>query len=192
VDLSIGLGGNFASLNRLKEVIRGFIDHNIPLTIGVENGGHFNTLMGYWDVGPYFYVYTADPLDGWGRLFSKKPMRWRRMLLTPETLPGGAKCIVSMMLYGYAGSAWAHNIDARFDPDILTGYLSSMPDFYPFFIERRPGRRPLEVPEGTTLTFPEDPTYGGIHRARDPEGAPITYHWDWDSDGVTFDGLPSP
>ncbi len=129
VSTSIGGGATFASLDHLKEVIKGFIDHDIPLVVAVESGRHFNTLIGYWERGGSFYVYTADPLDGWGRPFYCKPMRWRKILLGPNALPGGAEVIVGLIFYGhadagcYGGHPWARDIDRGFGRDTLCGHL---------------------------------------------------------------------
>lgn len=57
----------FKSLEHVKAVVRGFVDNNLPAVISIENGGHYNTLMGYLDLGSTFHIYTADPLDGYGR-----------------------------------------------------------------------------------------------------------------------------
>ncbi|MEW6744934.1 MAG: hypothetical protein AB1486_19445 [Planctomycetota bacterium] len=125
----IGPDKAFVSLEHLKAVIRGFIDHNIPLVIGVENGGHFNVLIGYWDSTAGFYVYTADPLDGWGRPFYSKAMRWRRILVHPQALAGQAGVITGIMPFGhseagyYGDDGWARRIDERFGKATLCGYL---------------------------------------------------------------------
>jgi hypothetical protein len=55
----------------------------------VEAGGHFNTLMGYRDSSAGFFGYTADPLDGWGRPFYGRPMRWKKMRVTDSTFRAG-------------------------------------------------------------------------------------------------------
>jgi hypothetical protein len=121
---TIGSGGNFSNFDHLKAVIKGFIDHDIPLVLAVENGGHYNTLIGYWEQGDGFYIYTADPLDGWGRPFYSKPMRWKRIRLTPDALSEGAAVVSGMILYGHSESScasggWAREIDSRFHSDIL-------------------------------------------------------------------------
>jgi hypothetical protein len=97
--------------------------------VGVENGGHFNVLIGYWDTDAGFYVYTADPLDGWGRPFYSKPMRWRRILLHPEALAGQVGVLCGIMPFGhseqgyYGDDRWARRIDERFGKATLCGYL---------------------------------------------------------------------
>nr|QNO54192.1 hypothetical protein HDCMKPKE_00001 [Methanosarcinales archaeon ANME-1 ERB7] len=121
---TLGSAGNFADFNHLKAVIEGFIDHDIPLVLTVENGGHYNTLIGYWECGDDFYTYTADPLDGWGRPFYGKPMRWKKIRLTPDALPEGAAVVSGMILYGNSESScasggWAREIDRRFHSNIL-------------------------------------------------------------------------
>jgi len=123
---TLGSGGNFENFDHLKAVIKGFIDHDIPLVLAVENGGHYNALIGYWERGDGFYIYTADPLDGWGRPFYSKPMRWKRIRLTPDALSEGAAVLSGMILYGHSESScasggWAREIDSRFHSDILCG-----------------------------------------------------------------------
>jgi len=123
---TIGSGGNFENIDHLKAVIKGFIDHDIPLVLAVENSGHYNALIGYWERGDDFYIYTADPLDGWGRPFYSKPMRWKRIRLTPDALSDGAAVVSGMILYGHSESScasggWAREIDSRFHSDILCG-----------------------------------------------------------------------
>ncbi|MBM4025967.1 MAG: calcium-binding protein [Planctomycetes bacterium] len=128
VSITIGTGGRFKSMAHLQAVIEGFINHDIPLVIAVENGGHFNVLIGYWQAGSSYYLYTAEPLDGWGRPFYGKPMRWRRMILSDDMLPNGTGTLVGMMLYGHAvrrgvGADWAQKIDRDYGSNLLCGYL---------------------------------------------------------------------
>jgi hypothetical protein len=123
--ITIGSGGNFENVDHLKAVIKGFIDHGIPLVVSVENGGHYNTLIGYREHGDNFYIYTADPLDGWGRPFYNKPMRWRRILLTQDVID--AEAVDGLIIYGYAETGcsgsdpWAREIDNRYHSYILCG-----------------------------------------------------------------------
>ncbi|WP_300458130.1 carboxypeptidase regulatory-like domain-containing protein [Desulfobacula sp.] len=182
VSITFGSDGNFTGLDHLKAVIKGYVDHDIPLVVGVENGGHFNTLMGYWEALDHFYIYLADPLDGYGRPFYGKPMRWRRLDLTENAITSGE--FVSLLLYGHSDAAWAADIDTAYGSDTLTGYVSGLPNFNPYYIEF-PDR--IAIPEGTRLTFPADPVYGGIHRAQDPEGNTMYYRWDFDGDAFYDD-----
>ncbi|MCP4634641.1 MAG: calcium-binding protein, partial [candidate division Zixibacteria bacterium] len=96
---ALGEDGNFDNLNHLKAVIKGFIDHDIPLLVGGESGVHYNVLMGYWQRGKNFYIYMADPLDGLGQPFHKKAMRWKRMLLKEEALINGSKAFATLMIF---------------------------------------------------------------------------------------------
>lgn len=127
VDTKIGGSGKFASLDHFRAVIRGFIDHNIPVVIGVEGGGHFNTLIGYWDSSAGFFIYTADPLDGWGRPFYGKPMRWKKIRVTDSTFRAGV--LAGMMFYGHSKTgcgtptSWAGKIDSDYAKNSLCGYL---------------------------------------------------------------------
>jgi len=128
IPTTIGSGGTFKSLTHLKAVIKGFINNNIPVVVAVENGGHFNTLIGYWELNSTFYIYTAEPLDGWGRPFYSKPMRWRRMELKQDMLGTGTGTLVGIMPYGHAirqgvGADWAEDLDDTFQSDVLCGYL---------------------------------------------------------------------
>jgi len=128
IPVTVGSGGAFKSMAHLKAVIAGFINHDIPLVVAIENGGHFNTLIGFWQAGSTFYIYMADPLDGWGRPFYSKPMRWRRMVLSDDMLSTGTGTFVGMMPYGHAikrgvGADWARQIDEDFQSNLLCGYL---------------------------------------------------------------------
>ncbi|MCP3962427.1 MAG: calcium-binding protein [bacterium] len=112
-------------LEYARAIIRAFVDHDIPIVVAVDNGGHFNTLMGYWDV-PVFHVYTADPLDGWGRsCWVDQPMRWRRFPLDEATVQ--SSLLTNMMLYGYAQEGcsgpdpWAHDLDDQYGQQTLCG-----------------------------------------------------------------------
>jgi hypothetical protein len=123
---TLGSGGNFENFDHLKAVIKGFIDHGIPLVLAVEKGGHYNALIGYRESGDLFYIYTADPLDGGARPFYSKPMRWKRIRLTPDALSDGAAVVSGMILYGHSESScvsggWAREIDSRFHSNILCG-----------------------------------------------------------------------
>ena len=124
LEATLGRGKNFKNMAHLKAVIKGFIDHDIPLVLAVEYGGHYNTLIGYWECDDGFYIYTADPLDGWDRSFYRKPMRWKRLRLTPDALSDGAAVVSGMILYGHSESScvsggWAREIDSRFRRNIL-------------------------------------------------------------------------
>jgi Ca2+-binding RTX toxin-like protein len=127
VNISVGVGASFSSLQHLKAVIKGYIDHSIPIVLGVENGGHFNTLVGYWERSDGFWIYTADPLDGWGRPFYGKPMRWRKIKLDVEALPGGTGVLSSMILYGHGTSCrdrgWAYQLDRAYGSPTLCGHV---------------------------------------------------------------------
>jgi hypothetical protein len=127
VNTTVGSGRTFTSLSHLKAVIRGFIDHNIPVVAEVENGGHFNTVVGYWERSDGFWIYTADPLDGWGRPYYRKPMRWRKLKLDGSVLKTGVGLFTGLILYGHgtacSGSGWAREIDRAYGRATLCGYL---------------------------------------------------------------------
>ena len=128
----------FKNLDHFKAVVRGFIDHNIPVVVHVDSGNHYNTLVGYWDSSAGFFIYTADPLDGKGRAYHNKPMRWRKIRVTEATFRAGV--LTGMMFYHHAEtgctspSSWARQIDSAyghvgnfwfFSPDInsLCGHV---------------------------------------------------------------------
>jgi hypothetical protein len=110
--------GDFQNLTHLKTVIKNYIDNHIPAVIGVDDGGHFNTIIGYWETKNGFYIYSADPLDGWGRAYWNKPMRWRKFLLNTHTLNQGG--MAGILLFGHSPSGcsgtnpWASRIDSSF------------------------------------------------------------------------------
>jgi hypothetical protein len=115
----------FASLDHLKAVIKGLVDNNLAAVVGVDDGGHFNTLIGYWQQSDGFYIYTADPLDGWGQPFYLKPMRWRKIKLDAAALPSGAASLVMLMPFGHGQSCsggWASQLDATYGAT-LCGYF---------------------------------------------------------------------
>lgn len=87
------------STSEFKRSVKQFIDNGVPTVLGVENGGHFNTLIGYWEFGDYFFIYTADPLDGYGREFTNKPMRWIKWLVTQDAIDSHA--IHSIMYFDH-------------------------------------------------------------------------------------------
>ncbi len=126
----VGPDRDFVSVGHLRAVIRGFIDHGLPLLANLEDGGHYNTIIGYWDLGSRFFVYTADPLDGWGRsLKDFQPMRWRRIALDAEVLPDHGSLVKLLVLYGHGRSGclsaegWARAIDSRYEKPTLCGYV---------------------------------------------------------------------
>ena len=125
--VSVTPGSNFASHAHLVATIKGFIDNNIPLVLGVERTGHFNTVVGYWVRGDGFWIYTAEPLDGWGRRHHDQPMRWRRLKLDADALPGGSGTVSGMMLFGQGTSckdrSWAYKLDATYGRSTLCGHV---------------------------------------------------------------------
>jgi hypothetical protein len=127
VNISVGVGASFSSLQHLKAVIKGYIDHDIPIVVGVEGPGHFNTLVGYWERSDGFWIYTADPLDGWGRPYYSKPMRWRKIKLGTDILPEGTSVLSGMILFGHGTSCrnrgWAYQLDRTYGSSTLCGYV---------------------------------------------------------------------
>ena len=134
--MPLGLHGrNAAEVVAYRRIIKGFIDHNISLVCGVDNAGHFNALIGYSGaVSPAtaaFYVYTADPLDGWGRAENRQPLRWRRMSLVAANLRSGTGLLSGIVCWNHhaAGgvsvqfrrSGWATTVDRQNGNSWLTG-----------------------------------------------------------------------
>jgi hypothetical protein len=118
-----------------RRIIKGFIDNGISIVCGVEDGGHFNALIGYrGSVSPAsaeFYVYTADPLDGWGRSPDNQPLTWRRILVSRDNLRANKKLLVSLICWNHHASggagvkfrrgAWAELVDRQNGNSWLTG-----------------------------------------------------------------------
>jgi hypothetical protein len=95
-----------------RRIVKGFVDHGISLLLGVESGGHFNVVIGYRgdteDMDQPFFLYTADPLDGWGRPDGRLPGRWRRLKAVKENLFNGSK-----LLYQYV--CWNQHLNGGCD-----------------------------------------------------------------------------
>jgi hypothetical protein len=142
-------GRTDADVVAYRRIIRAFIDTNISVVCSVEGSNHFNALIGYrGSVSPAaspFYIYTADPLDGWGRSEDRQPLTWRRMKLVRDNLGSGKKLITSIICWNHhaAGGAsvafrrsgWATVVDRQNRNSWLTGP------------ERRPHERdPLNDP----------------------------------------------
>lgn len=146
-------GNTDAQVVAYRRIVKGFIDHGISVACGVEDGGHFNALIGYRGaVSPAsatFYVYTADPLDGWGRDPDNQPLTWRRIPLTRENLGANLKLFVSIICWNHhaEGGAdvqfrpgdWAQSVDRANGNTWLTG-----PERQPTV--RDPLNDPLERP----------------------------------------------
>lgn len=110
-----------AEVCAFRRIVKGFVDQGIPLLLGVESGRHFNVIMGYRGVpealtGP-FYVYTADPLDGWGRPRERLPRRWRRLNAVADNMFNGRRLISQYVCWnqhlhgGCEPGGWAAAID---------------------------------------------------------------------------------
>ncbi len=114
-----------------KRIVKGFVDHGIPLVLGIEHGGHFNALMGYKgdpaNSQAAFYIYTAEPLDGWGRSAATQPGTWRRMRVTAESMFHGAGLIWQYVCWnqhlngGCEPNGWATAVDRLNGTAWLTG-----------------------------------------------------------------------
>ncbi len=129
-------GRNYKEVVAYRRIIKGFIDHNISLVCGVDKGGHFNVIIGYSGaVSPAsrpFYVYTADPLDGWGRSpKTRQPLRWRRISLVAGNLRRGKGVLTGIICWNHHGSGgksvrfrasrWAYSVDRANGNAWLTG-----------------------------------------------------------------------
>jgi hypothetical protein len=68
---------NVTEIRHMRSVIKAFVDHNLPLLVAVQNGGHFMTLVGYADLDssgipqmgilsdPVRRVYWTSDLSSW-------------------------------------------------------------------------------------------------------------------------------
>ncbi len=120
-----------AWVTAFKRMVKGFVDHGIPNVLAIESGGHFNVLMGYRgdpenSLEP-FYIYTADPLDGWGRGAATQPGTWRRIQVTQQSMKNGSGLIVSYACWnqhlngGCDTNGWATEVDRLNGTELLTG-----------------------------------------------------------------------
>jgi len=120
LDAEVVSNGMIGTAAHFEAIVAGFIDHDLPLVVGVERGGHFNTIVGYWDLGSIFYLYTADPLDGGLRNYPQKPMRWQRFVVNQSLLD--SRVVTGLLLFGHvtAGGCdpggWAEDIDNTYGP----------------------------------------------------------------------------
>jgi hypothetical protein len=138
----------------IRRIIKGFIDHDISFLVGVESGGHINAGIGYHgSVTPAsdpFYLYTADPLDGWGRTDNtKQPGRWRRMLVSKDNLYDGKRLIHMIVCWnhhtngpvnGFKPSDWAIKVDEKNRNEWLLGYKPPRDDALKDPLTRKPRR----------------------------------------------------
>jgi hypothetical protein len=128
-------GNNDAEVIAYRRIVKAFIDHNISLVCGVEDGHHFNALIGYKGaVSPAsapFYIYTADPLDGWGRSEFRQPLRWRRINLVAGNLRSGNKLLTGTIAWNqhaeggadvkFRPSKWGYQVDGENGNNWLCG-----------------------------------------------------------------------
>jgi hypothetical protein len=128
-------GRNDAEVIAIRRIIKGFIDHSMTVVAGVDSGGHFNTVVGYRGqarpASAPFYVYTADPLNGWGRRDESQPGTWRRTLVSAENLMSGNGVFMALVIWnhhaeggaavGFRASGWAAAVDRANGNDWLTG-----------------------------------------------------------------------
>lgn len=109
-----------------QAIVEGFLGHGIPLLVGVERGGHFNTIIGFWRHGSTFYVYTADPLDGYGRDWTIVPMRYQRFVLDQNLMD--SHVLTGLLLFGHVS---AHGCD----PDEWADKIDDQPEFGPLLCD---------------------------------------------------------
>lgn len=132
---------HFVNIDHMKSIIRAFINHTIPLLTTVNNGGHFNVIMGYKETRNNFYIYLADPVDGWGsNPYYCKSMRWKKILLTENVLRSGLICGFMVFNHcntgdGCATGGWARAIDDEYDSNRLCGHVSSTMVNTPFQLQ---------------------------------------------------------
>jgi hypothetical protein len=109
-----------AAVVAYRRVIKGFIDNGISVVCVVEGGGHFNALIGYrGSVSPAtapFYIYTADPLDGWGRSNpDNQPLTWRRILVVRANMLAGNMLLRSIICWNHHAAGGAEKEFRRGD-----------------------------------------------------------------------------
>jgi len=119
-------GGSDENVRRFRRIFKGYIDHELSFVLGIESGGHFNTVIGYRgdseQAAEPFYIYTAEPLDGWGRPKERLPGRWRRMNVVSENMFGKAGLIYQMICWNHSLTpGWAQEVDAQNGNRWLTG-----------------------------------------------------------------------
>jgi hypothetical protein len=123
-----------AEMVAVRRIIKGFIDHNLSVVGGVDSRGHFNAVIGYrGQVAPAsapFWVYTADPLNGWGRRDdTRQPGTWRRILVNRDSLKN--EVFSALILWnqhatgnasvGFRSGNWALQVDNQNGNKWLTG-----------------------------------------------------------------------
>jgi len=130
-------GRNEHEVMAMRRIFKGYIDHDISMVLGIESGGHFNVVIGYrgraGSPDEAFHIYTAEPLDGWGRPEESCPGRWRRMAVLKDHLFGGRatgdQLIHQMVCWnhhlrgGCGPTGWARKIDRANGNDWLCGRL---------------------------------------------------------------------
>lgn len=142
---------NGDEVRAFRRIIKGFIDHEIPVLLGIESGGHFNVTIGYrGDVenpNEPFLIYTADPLDGWGRPEGRLPGRWRRMNAVAENMFNGRKLLYQYVCWnqhlngGCEDRGWAREVDELNGNEWLCGRPVPAED---------PLNDPLALPDAAT------------------------------------------
>jgi hypothetical protein len=152
-----------------RRIIKGFIDHGIAVVAGVDSGGHFNTVIGYRGVvepveSP-FWVYTADPLNGWGRSEERQPGTWRRILVTAENLYANEGILMALIIWNHhaeGGAAadfrpgeWAQAVDRANGNNWLTGNLPPAVDPLSDPLSRRAERMPVQLVRPIITVQPE-------------------------------------
>jgi hypothetical protein len=111
-------GETDAEVVKIRRLLKGYIDHDISLVSGVDGGGHFNAIIGYrGTVSPAsedFWVYTADPLNGWGRAAERQPGTFRRIKVSRDNLGAGGGALMGVIL-------WNHHADGTAAVSAATG-----------------------------------------------------------------------
>jgi hypothetical protein len=121
-----------------RRTVKGFIDNGISLIVCVESRGHFNALIGYLgdteDLSKPFYIYTADPLDGWGRPYDRQPLRWRRINAIKSNFLYESGLITALVIWnqhlngGCLPGGWAYEIDQANMDNTLCGRPNPVQD----------------------------------------------------------------
>jgi hypothetical protein len=152
-------GNSDAEVVATRRIIKGFIDHGISVVAGVDSGGHFNTVIGYrGEIEPVdapFWVYTADPLNGWGRSEERQPGTWRRTLVTAENLYANEGVFMALILWNqhaeggaslnFRPGDWAQAVDRTNGNTWLTGKVPPAVDPLADPLSRRAERMPMQI-----------------------------------------------
>lgn len=118
-----------------RRIIKGFVDHDIPLLVLVRSDKHFNVIIGYRgrvdDTDRPFYVYTTETGPG----------HWRRIDASGLSVAAGMIRGIGLWNHHLNGGCepdgWAWQVDQENGSALLCGYAVNPED-------------PLTLPEGVS------------------------------------------